>query len=212
MTRRVKPDKTPAGRLIGYARVSTIEQNLDMQTEALRKAGVHPDLILVEKVSASARRRPKFEWMIDMLRPGDTVVVWRLDRLGRDVRGVLKTIDTIRESGADFKSLTETFDTTTPFGNFGLTLTAAYAQLERDGVIFRTKTGVDAARRRGVRFGQPPKLTKEQRKQCRDWARKDGLTVREIVKRVTAEFKDGNGKRIKKIAHGTVHKYINQKD
>ena len=83
-------DKRP-GRLIGYARVSTLEQNLDMQIEALNRAGCKP--IHIEKVSAARPRRPVFEWALESLRPGDTFVVWRLDRLGRDVRQIHRTLD-----------------------------------------------------------------------------------------------------------------------
>lgn len=193
-------DKRP-GRLIGYARVSTLEQNLDMQIEALNRAGCKP--IHIEKVSAARPRRPVFEWALESLRPGDTFVVWRLDRLGRDVRQIHRTLDEIKAVGARVHSLTENLDTDSPYGAFALTLTAALAHLERDQVRVRTRAGVDAARRRGVKFGQPPKLTSEQRSQCRRW-KKQGLSVREIVKKVKSEFGIT-------ISHGGVQGYIRPK-
>lgn len=197
-------DKKRAGRLVGYARVSTVEQNLDMQIEALTKAGVHRDNLHIEKVSASARRRPMFDWALETLRPGDTFVVWRLDRLGRDVRGIHATMDVIRDAGATIHSLTEHLDTETPIGAFSLNLMASLAQLERDQVTLRTRAGVDAARRRGVKFGQPPKLDSKQRAKCRAWKRQ-GRTVREIVEMAKAEFG------VKKLSHGAVQNYVKPK-
>ncbi len=137
-------DKSSGGRLIGYARVSTIEQNLDMQIEALRKAGVQDRHLHVEKISASAKHRPIFNWALKILRNGDVFVVWRLDRLGRDVRAIHRTLDIIRESGASVRSLTEQIDTDTPIGGFTLNLMASLAQLERDQVVMRTRAGVAA--------------------------------------------------------------------
>lgn len=195
-------DKKGAGKLVGYARVSTEDQNLAMQIEALRKAGVQDKHIHEEKLSASSRSRPVFEWALSTLRAGDTFVVWKLDRLGRDVRQIHRTLDTIREAGAAVLSLTEQIDTETPIGGFTLNLMASLAQLERDQVRFRTRAGVDAARRRGVKFGQPPKLDAKQREQVRKW--KKTMTVREIVARVKAEFNI-------KISHGAVQNYCTKR-
>jgi DNA invertase Pin-like site-specific DNA recombinase len=192
-----------AARLVGYARVSTIEQNLDMQVEALLKAGVDKRHLHVEKISASAKRRPIFAWALQSLRPGDVFVVWKLDRLGRDVRAIHKTLDIIRDYGASVRSLTEQIDTDTPIGGFTLNLMASLAQQERDQVIMRTRAGVDAARRRGVKFGQPPKLDAKQRQQCRAWKRQ-GLTVREIVARVKSEYKIT-------VSHGAVQNYVTKR-
>lgn len=202
-TRIVIVDKPRAGRLIGYARVSTQDQNLDMQIEALERAGVPRKLIHVEKVSASSRSRPTFDWMLESLRPGDTLVVWRFDRLGRNVRQVHRTLDTLHRAGAGIRSLTENLDTESPQGEFIINMMASLAQLESDQVRFRTKAGVEAARRRGVRFGQPPKLDAKQRAQCRRWKAK-GHTVREIVKKVKSEFGIT-------ISHGGVQGYIRPK-
>lgn len=199
--RRVTVDKK-SGKLVGYARVSTEDQNLDMQIEALTKAGVEKRHLHLEKVSASARRRPAFEWAMTTLRAGDTFVIWKLDRLGRDVRQIHKTLDVIREAGASVRSLTEQIDTETPIGGFTLNLMASLAQLERDQVRFRTRAGVEAARRRGVKFGQPPKLDAAQRAQVRKW--KKTMTVREIVARVKAEYNI-------KISHGAVQNYCTKR-
>lgn len=192
------------GRLVGYARVSTVEQNLDMQIEALTKIGVEPRHLHVEKISASAKRRPVFDWALTTLRPGDVFVVWRLDRLGRDVRHIHRTLDTIRESGASVRSLTEQIDTVSPIGAFTLNLMASLAQLERDQVRLRTQTGVDAAKRRGVKFGQPPKLNAKQREQCRKWKR-NGMKVREIREKVIEL------KWVKSISHGAIQNYLTKR-
>lgn len=196
-------DKSNSGRLVGYARVSTIEQNLDMQIEALRNAGVKDRNLHVEKISASAKRRPVFDWALKILRNGDVFVVWRLDRLGRDVRQIHRALDTIRESGASVRSLTESIDTDSPIGSFTVNLMASLAQLERDQVRVRTRAGVDAARRRGVKFGQPPKLDAKQRDQCRKWKR-EGKTVREIVLLVKSEYKIT-------VSHGAVQNYLTKR-
>jgi DNA invertase Pin-like site-specific DNA recombinase len=199
----VTVDKQRSGRLVGYARVSTVEQNLDMQTEALLRAGVDKRHLHVEKISASSKRRTIFDWAIKSLRPGDVFVVWKLDRLGRDVRAILKTMDTIRDAGASVRSLTEQIDTGSPIGSFTFNLMASLAQLERDQVVMRTRAGVDAARRRGVKFGQPPKLDAKQRAQCKVWKR-EGLTVREIVQRVKSEYKIT-------VSHGAVQNYVSKR-
>lgn len=191
------------GRLIGYARVSTVEQNLDMQVEALRKFGVQERHLHVEKISASAKRRPKFDWALTTLRPGDTFVIWRLDRLGRDVRQIHKTLDIIKESGATVMSLTEKLNTDDPFGTFAINMMASLAQLERDQVVMRTRAGVEAARRRGVKFGQPPKLDAKQRAQCVKWKR-EGKSVREIVDLVKSEYKIS-------VSHGAVQNYVTKR-
>ena len=111
---------------IGYARVSTLEQNLDLQLRALEKAGCKK--ILREKVSGSNRERPQFQRMLDQIRVGDTIVVWKLDRLARSTRDLLETMDAIREAGARFMSLSEPWaDTTTHAGKMIMTIFAGIA-------------------------------------------------------------------------------------
>ena len=148
---------------IGYARVSTLDQNLDLQLEALKKAGCQK--IFREKVSGSSRQRPEFQQMLDQLREGDTVIVWRLDRLARSTRHLLETMETIREAGARFQSLSEPWaDTTTHAGKMIMTVFAGIAEFERDLILERTRAGRIAAKTNGVRFGRPPKLNPEQLK------------------------------------------------
>lgn len=180
--RKVTSNKVPV-RLVGYARVSTIEQNLDMQVEALRRAGVALERIHVEKLSASNKSRPKLDWAISVLRPGDVLVVWKLDRIARSLTDMLNRIQQIEGVGAGFKSLTEQIDTTTPAGRLLLHVIGSLAQFERDLVVQRTRAGVAAAKARGVVFGQPKKLNPEQEAQCRKW-KQEGCSMRRIVELV----------------------------
>src|ERR1700694_2868932 len=116
---------------IGYARVSTVEQNLDLQLQALKKAGCQK--IFREKVSGVSRQRPEFQRMMDQLRPGDIIVVWKLDRLARSTRDLLEPVETMRSAGARFQSLSEPWaDTTTHAGKMIMTMFAGIAEFERD--------------------------------------------------------------------------------
>jgi DNA invertase Pin-like site-specific DNA recombinase len=147
---------------IGYARVSTQDQNLDLQLRALKKAGCRK--IFQEKASGASRARPEFQRLLDQLREGDVVVVWKLDRLARSTRDLLDTMEIIRDAGARFQSLSEPWaDTTTHAGKMIMTVFAGIAEFERDLIRERTKAGRDAARTRGVRFGRPQKLNAEQK-------------------------------------------------
>jgi DNA invertase Pin-like site-specific DNA recombinase len=164
---------------IGYARVSTVEQNLDMQLQALKKGGCQKNFR--EKVSGASRQRPEFQRMLDQLRPGDIIVVWKLDRLARSTRDLLETIETMRDAGARFQSLSEPWaDTTTPAGKMIMTVFAGIAEFERDLIRERTTAGRDAAKSRGVRFGRPRKLTAEQTKLVRRLI-DEGTAVREVA-------------------------------
>ena len=148
---------------IGYARVSTQDQNLDLQLRALKKAGCRK--IFKEKVSGATRVRPEFQRMLDQLREGDVVVVWKLDRLARSTRDLLETMETIRDAGARFQSLSEPWaDTTTHAGKMIMTVFAGIAEFERDLIRERATAGRKAAIKRGVRFGRPPKLNSDQQK------------------------------------------------
>jgi len=182
-----KVDEKKTERLIGYARVSTLEQNLDMQIQELKKAGVHPDAIHVEKLSASNKKRPKLDWALSVMRTGDVLVVYKLDRIARSLRELLERLEQIRQTGGGIRSITEQVDTSTPGGTLLLHVLGALAQFERDLVRQRTISGVAAAKARGVKFGQPKKLNREQVAQCKAW-RKDGKTVREIVDLVERKY------------------------
>ena len=158
MKKQVVKHPKPGPRLIGYARVSTEDQNLNMQIDALAKAGVHPDNIWSEHVSAAARRRPQLDLaLIDVMR-GDTLVVWKLDRFGRDVRDLLARFTALEEAGVHFRSLTEVIDTTSAQGTLAFHMAAAFAQFERDSTRERTRLGDRVARANGGKIGQPAKI------------------------------------------------------
>ena len=164
---------------IGYARVSTLDQNLDLQLQALKKAGCQK--VFREKVSGASRQRPEFQLMLNQLREGDTVIVWRLDRLARSTRHLLETMEIIREAGARFQSLSEPWaDTTTHAGKMIMTVFAGIAEFERDLILERTQAGRIAAKTKGVRFGRPPKLNPEQLKLAQRLIN-EGKAAREIA-------------------------------
>lgn len=147
--------------LLGYARVSTEDQNLDLQRAVLGAAGC--DRIYEEKLSGASRNRPELARLLDHLRRGDVVVVHRLDRLARSTRDLLDIAELIKEAEAGLRSLCEPWaDTTSPAGRMVLTVFAGIAEFERALLHQRTGAGRTAARARGVRFGRPPKLTAEQ--------------------------------------------------
>lgn len=141
--------------LIGYARVSTHEQILDLQLDALKQAGCHEGKIYKDKISSAKEHRPELEKALDQLREGDTFVVWRLDRLGRSLQELISLVDTICAKGAGFKSLTENMDTTTPGGKLVFHFFGALAEYERGIIRERTNAGLQAARARGRRGGRP---------------------------------------------------------
>ncbi len=146
--------------LIGYARVSTEDQNLDLQKDALEKAGC--ERIFTDSVSGTKAKRPGLEEALSHLRAGDTLVVWRLDRLGRSLRHLIDTVADLQERGIDFKSLTESIDTTTSGGKLVFHIFGALAEFEREIIRERTNAGLQAARARG-RYGGPKyKLTEKQ--------------------------------------------------
>lgn len=147
--------------LVGYARVSTEEQNLDMQVEALKRAGVHPDMIFTEKVSGASSKRPGRAFALRQCRAGMTFTVWRLDRVGRSLIDLLKFMQDLETAGINFRSLNDSIDTKTPAGKAMMHMLAVFAQFERDTIADRTRAGVKRAQERGIRFGQPAKVTPE---------------------------------------------------
>jgi DNA invertase Pin-like site-specific DNA recombinase len=147
--------------LIGYARVSTEDQDLTLQRSALKEVGC--ERIYEEKVTGARRTRPQLARMLDQLRAGDVVVVSRLDRLARSTRDLLEIAEQLNERGAGLRSLHEPWaDTTSPAGRMVLTVFAGIAEFERELIHERTRSGRVAAMARGVRFGRPPKLTADQ--------------------------------------------------
>ena len=147
--------------LIGYARVSTDDQDLTLQRTALKEAGCRR--LYEEKVSGAKRDRPQLARLLDQVREGDVVVVYRLDRLARSTRDLLEIAEQLRDIGAGLRSLGEPWaDTTSPAGRMVLTVFAGIAEFERALIHERTGNGRAAARQRGVRFGRPAKLAVDQ--------------------------------------------------
>jgi DNA invertase Pin-like site-specific DNA recombinase len=164
--------------LIGYARVSTDDQNLDLQRDALEKAGC--EQIFTDRVSGTKASRPGLEDALSHLRSGDTLVVWRLDRLGRSLTHLIATVTALQERGVGFKSLTESIDTTTNGGRLVFNIFASLAEFEREIIRERTRAGLQAARARGRNGGRPKKLTKKQIEMLQHLAADRKRTVKEI--------------------------------
>lgn len=154
----VREDDRPK---IGYARISTADQKLDLQTDALVKFGVDRDQIYSDQASGSRFDRPGLRSAMKALRPGDTLVVWKLDRLGRSVIDVLEMIKRLSDRDIVLISLTESLDGRTAIGKLMITILAGFAQMERDLIIERTKAGQKASRDRGIVPGRRDKMTPE---------------------------------------------------
>jgi DNA invertase Pin-like site-specific DNA recombinase len=152
------------GRLVGYARVSTNKQELELQLDALLKADVPKKLIFVDKVSGAKCARPGLDQCLGQLRDGDTLIVWRLDRLGRSVRHLIDLVEGLRQRKVGFKSICDgAIDTTTASGELIFHIFTALAQFERRLIQERTKAGLDSARARGRLGGRPPMSTDDPR-------------------------------------------------
>lgn len=141
------------GDLLGYARVSTLEQNSHLQTDALKSAGCY--LVFTDRASGALDERRELAKLFDQVRPGDTVVVWRLDRLGRSLRHLIDTVNALAERKVAFRSLTENIDTTTSGGKLVFHIFGALAEFERELIRERTQAGLGAARARGRHGGRP---------------------------------------------------------
>src|SRR5712664_2000037 len=146
--------------LIGYARVSTQDQDTAAQISGLKSAGC--ELIFHEKASGGRWDRPELHRLLSQLRKGDVPVVWKLDRLSRSLRDVLTIMERVQERKAGFRSLTEAVDTTTPAGRMMMQMVGAFAEFERAMLKERTKAGLDAARKEGRIGGRRPKLSDQQ--------------------------------------------------
>ena len=144
---------------IGYARVSTQDQELGLQLDALEQAGC--EKIYQEKVSGAAKARPQLEALLEHLRTGDVVVVWKLDRLARSLKDLVSLVNQIQEKGASFQSVNDQIDTTSAHGKFTFHIFASLAEFERDIIRERTKAGLAAARARGGVGGRPKGLSKK---------------------------------------------------
>jgi len=143
--------------LIGYARVSTLDQHLDLQIDALSKAGC--SRLFEDKMSGSRAERPGLAKALEMLREGDTLVVWKLDRLGRSVKHLVDLVGQLHQQGVQFKSLTDAIDTGTPSGRFFFHVMASLAEMERELTTERTRAGLEVARQLGRKGGRKRKMT-----------------------------------------------------
>ena len=140
---------------IGYARVSTLEQSTDRQTDALEEAGA--ERVFVDKMSGANKDRPELSRMLDFVRDGDTLIVESISRLARSTRDLLIIVETLSDKGVDLVSQKESIDTKTPQGRFVLSIFGALAELERETLLQRQREGIEAAKRRGRHMGRPRK-------------------------------------------------------
>jgi len=166
---------------IGYARVSTGEQKLDLQLDELEEAGC--ERIYEEKTSGAAKSRPELEKCLDSLRDGDILVVWRLDRFGRSLKDLVQKMDALEEKGVDFVSLTEGIDTTTAQGKLTFHIFGALAEFERALARERTMAGLRAARERGRVGGRPRSLDEEDIPQVQALMKDEDVPVADICER-----------------------------
>jgi DNA invertase Pin-like site-specific DNA recombinase len=144
---------------IGYARVSTFDQNLNLQLDALKNSGC--EQIFEEKISAVAKERPQLNNLFSKLRKGDSVVVWKLDRLGRSLKDLIDLITKMKSLDVTFVSIQDGIDTSTATGRFTFNVFASLAEFEREIISERTKAGLAAARARGKKGGRPAGFSKE---------------------------------------------------
>jgi DNA invertase Pin-like site-specific DNA recombinase len=182
---------------IGYARVSTSEQNLDMQVDALQKAGC--ERIETDKASGAKLERPGLDKLInDVLRKGDTLVVWKLDRLARSLRQLIDLVERLQSRGIELITLQESIDTTSPAGKLTYHIFAALAEFERDLIRVRTQAGLEAARARGKIGGRPQKLNSKQIDLARKLYREKQHSIMEICELIG-------------VSKPTVYRYLNKK-
>ena len=181
---------------IGYARVSTQDQDLALQLDALNAAGCGK--IYKEKITGSTRERPELQKFLDQLREGDIVVIWKLDRLARSLKDLVNLVNEIQEKGGALHSLNDQIDTTTPHGKFTFHVFAALAEFERDIIRERTRAGLTAARARGRVGGRPKGLSKKAQHTAiiaEKLYQERELTVREICDQLS-------------ISRGTLYNYL----
>ena len=169
-------------RRIGYARVSTNEQHLDLQLKALEVSGC--DRVFTDQgISGSTFDRPGLAQALDSVQTGDMLVVWRLDRLGRSLIDLINAINDLGKQGVEFRSLNEAIDTSTSGGRLTFHIMAAMAEFERAIISERTKAGMSAARSRGSFIGRPPALTPQQLLEARDAFATDNVSLEVLAER-----------------------------
>jgi DNA invertase Pin-like site-specific DNA recombinase len=167
---------------IGYARVSTQDQTPQLQLDALKVAGCERSF--VEKASGAQRDRPELQAALGYMRPGDTLVVWKLDRLARSLKQLIETVESLENKKMGFRSLTENIDTTTPGGRLTFHLFAALAEFERSIIKERTVAGLAAGGGRGPRGARPPSLNAKDLAAAKALLSDPGITVEEVAKRL----------------------------
>src|SRR5450631_3179469 len=166
--------------LIGYARVSTSDQDTAAQSAALKAAGC--EVVFREKAFGGRWDRPELHKLLGELRKSDVIVVWKLDRLSRSLRDVLTIMDRVQEKKAGFRSLTEAIDTTTPAGRMMMQMVGAFAEFERAMLKERTHAGLEAARKEGRIGGRPPKLKAQQQLEIRKMVSKGTKTAADAAR------------------------------
>ena len=171
-----------AGLKLGYARVSTLDQNLALQQDALKEAGC--EKIYIEQMSGAIRERPALAEALEYARSGDTLIVWKLDRLARSMKQLIETIESLRLRGIGFRSLTEAIDTTTPQGVLVFHMFSALAEFERALIRERTRAGLKAAKRMGRIGGRPAKLTEDDLDVARTLLANPDITVADVADRI----------------------------
>ncbi len=168
--------------LVGYSRVSTQDQRPELQLDALKAAGC--ERVYTEKASGAQRDRPELRAALDFVREGDTLVVWKLDRLARSIRQLIETVEGLERRKVGLRSLTEAIDTTTSGGRLVFHVFAALAEFERSVIRERTAAGLEAARARGRKGGRPPALGASDLAAARAMLRDPGITVEEVARRL----------------------------
>jgi DNA invertase Pin-like site-specific DNA recombinase len=168
--------------LIGYARVSTQDQKPELQLDALNGAGCKK--IFTEKASGAQRNWPQLKAALDYMREGDTLAVWKLDRLARSLKQLIETVEDLEQRKIGLRSLTEAIDTTTAGGKLVFHIFAALAEFERSIILERTSAGLEAARSRGRTGGRPPALTEKDLTEAKALLRDPDITVEQAASRL----------------------------
>ena len=180
-------------KMIGYARVSTGEQHLDLQLDSLKEAGCSK--IFEDQISGTKETRPNLGSCLEYLRAGDTLVVWRLDRLGRNLKDLIEKVEVLKSKKVEIRSLKENIDTTTPTGKLTFHLFAALAEFERDVIRERTLAGLRSARARGRKGGRPRALTDEQLRMAADLMKNPATPISDVCNTLS-------------VSRATLYRYI----
>ena len=181
--------------LIGYARVSTHEQNLDLQTDALKRAGCKE--IFTDQITGTSANRPELDELKKIIRPEDTLVVWRLDRLGRSLQNLIEWANYLDQKKIGLKSLHESIDTTTSTGKLTFHIFAALAEFERNLIIERTKAGLAAARARGRTGGRKKVMTPKKIRMAKELRKDNSNSVTDICETL-------------KVSRATLYRYLDR--